>query len=411
MQPPNALLMPKCLPELTVQAPHPTPYRVAILGSRGIPARYGGFETFAEQLALGLVRAGMDVTVFAEAAADHPAPPAFDYQGIRVQPIPLRTLGPATTIWYDLVCLWHARRGFDVVYMLGYGAAFACWLPRCWGAQVWINMDGLEWKRSKWHPLARAYLRGMEACMARVATRVLADAQAIQRYYQARYPTGAPVTFIPYGAHLPATADTREGLTAQLQTWHLAPDAYLLIVARMEPENHILEMLQAYLAVADRLPWPLVVVGEHRATNAYCARLRQLNHDQIRFIGPVYDAAQLTALRRGARAYLHGHSVGGTNPSLLEAMACSNLVMAHDNPFNREVLGEDGLYFSASATLSTLLEELTQLEDRARQRHRQAVFTKVQSAYSWPGVIAAYVALIAQDGRGQRASGLGKDAA
>lgn len=373
------------------------PYRVAILGSRGIPARYGGFETFAEQLALGLTHAGVEVTVFAEAAADQAAQPAFDHQEIRVQPIRLRRLGPATTIWYDLVCLWRARRGFDVVYMLGYGAAFACWLPRCWGTQVWINMDGLEWKRSKWHPLARAYLRAMEACMARVATRVLADAQAIQAYYQHRYPTGAPATFIPYGAHLPASADAPDALAAQLHTWHLTPDGYLLIVARMEPENHIVEMLQAYLAVADRVPWPLVVVGEHRANNAYCARLRHIQHDHIRFIGTVYDAAQLTALRRGARAYLHGHSVGGTNPSLLEAMACANLVIAHDNPFNREVLDNQGLYFADASTLSALLIQLTTLDEDTRHAHQRAVWHRVQTTYSWSRVAAAYLALIAQD--------------
>lgn len=389
--------MPTCLPDLTVQAPRPTPYRIAILGSRGIPARYGGFETFAEQLALGLTQAGVEVTVFAEAAADQAASPSLDYQGIRVQPMRLRKLGPATTIWYDLMCLWRARRGFDVVYMLGYGAAFACWLPRCWGTPVWINMDGLEWKRSKWHPLARAYLHVMEACMARVATRVLADAQAIQSYYQHRYPTGAPATFIPYGAHVPNAAETQEEVAAQLHAWHLSYDGYLLIVARMEPENHIAEMLQAYLAVADALPWPLVVVGEHRANNAYCARLRHCQHEKVRFMGTVYDATLLTALRRGARAYLHGHSVGGTNPSLLEAMACANLVIAHDNPFNREVLDSQGFYFTNASALSALLIQLTTLDEASRRRHRQAVWHRVQTTYSWSHVVAAYLALLAQD--------------
>jgi glycosyltransferase involved in cell wall biosynthesis len=382
--------MQTCLPK-----PTSTPYRIAILGSRGIPARYGGFETFAEQLALGLVQAGVEVTVFAEgdSSADSAA---FDYQGIRVEPVRTHRLGPATTIVYDTMCLWRARRGFDVVYMLGYGAAFACWLPRCWGTQVWVNMDGLEWARSKWRPVARGYLRAMEACMARVATRVLADAQAIQRYYQQRYPKGAPSTFIPYGAHLPAV-NAQDDLSAQLQAWQLIPDGYLLIVARMEPENHILEMLQAYSAVAASVSMPLIVVGEHRAENAYCARLRDFTHQEgIRFIGPVYDAAALTALRRGAWAYLHGHSVGGTNPSLLEAMACANFVIAHDNPFNREVLGEHALYFSTPSDLSTLLQGFSSL-NHTRSRHQQAVSNRVQTAYSWSSVIGAYLALMAQD--------------
>jgi glycosyltransferase involved in cell wall biosynthesis len=340
---------------------------------------------------LGLVRAGIDVTVYAEGTQA-----AFDFHGVTVQPVPRYALGPAATIGYDLQCLWHARRDFDVVYMLGYGAAWGCWLPRCWGTQVWINMDGLEWARSKWHPVARWYLRAMEACMARVANRVLADAQAIQTYYEQRYPHGAPATFIPYGAHVPEHL-LPHPLSVALHRWGLVPDAYFLIVARMEPENHITDIIEGHQAWAG--PLPLVIVGDHQAQNAYCRRLRGWASPTVRFLGPVYDAQTLSALRQGALAYIHGHSVGGTNPSLLEAMACANLVIAHDNPFNREVLGDDALYFQHSASLAAQCQQVVTLPHTQRTQHRQAMLTRVRTHYTWEAVVQQYLDLIPHKAR------------
>nr|WP_281399003.1 DUF1972 domain-containing protein [Paenacidovorax monticola] len=207
---------------------------------------------------------------------------------------------------YDCACLWDARRGYDLVYMLGYGAAWACWWPRVFGVPVWINVDGLEWARSKWGGGARAYLRSMEWVASRVATRVIADAKAIGQRFREVYPKGAPCSYIAYGAELVQDADVDPSLLA---AWGLEPYRYMLVVARPEPENHILEIIQGYLLHGG--DWPLVVVGNVTGATAYERRLLQLAGEKVRFVGGIYDAQQLKSLRVHAACYLHGHSVGG----------------------------------------------------------------------------------------------------
>lgn len=364
-----------------------TRLRIAILGTRGIPARYGGFETFAEQLSVRLVQRGFDVTVYAE--ADGMPPPDATHRGVRVRYRRRPRWGAASVLAYDCACLWDARRGYDLVYMLGYGAAWACWWPRLWGTPVWINVDGLEWARSKWSAPARLYLRVMEWVATRAATRLIADADAIARRFRERYPRGAPCTTIAYGADI---VDPTHVSTAPLATWGLTPGRYALVVARPEPENHVLEIVQGYLQHDG--DWPLVVVGGVSGATAYQRRLLALRSDRIRFIGAIYDTVQLTALRAHAAVYLHGHSVGGTNPSLLESMACGSLVIAHDNPFNREVAGEGALYFANSAELAQKLKEAGKVSQQELLRRRVQMSTQVQFRYSWDGIAAQYVAAI-----------------
>ncbi|WP_406623212.1 DUF1972 domain-containing protein [Acidovorax sp. SDU_ACID1] len=173
----------------------PPALRIAILGTRGIPAGYGGFETFAEQLATRLVARGHRVTVYAEADG---APSAdSDHLGVRVRYRRRPRWGAASVLAYDCACLWDARKGYDLVYMLGYGAAWACWWPRLSGVPVWINVDGLEWARSKWSAVARIYLRAMEWVASRAATRTIADAQAIADRFRSLYPRGRPAASSP----------------------------------------------------------------------------------------------------------------------------------------------------------------------------------------------------------------------
>jgi len=171
--------------------------KLAILGSRGIPAGYGGFETFAEELSVRLVQQGVDVTVYCEAG--HGEQPAA-HQGVHLEHIPAPNLGPLTTILFDLLCLWHARKAFDVVYMLGYGTSIFCFIPRLWGSTVWINMDGVEWARSKWCRLAKIWFKIMEAAAMWTPDRLIADAEGILKHLQSRHARLPPVSVIPYGA-------------------------------------------------------------------------------------------------------------------------------------------------------------------------------------------------------------------
>jgi glycosyltransferase involved in cell wall biosynthesis len=357
--------------------------KLAVLGTRGIPARYGGFETFAEKLAIGLTQLGHEVTVYCE-AGDASAP--TEYRGVRLRYIPAPALGPLQTILYDLRCLWDARTGFDVVYMLGYGTAPFCLIPRLWGAEVWINPDGLEWARDKWGVAAKKYFRLMEWASLRVADRIIADAEAIADSLASRHGPIRSCSVIPYGCEVVETLPRIDPLAE----WALVPESYYLVVCRLEPENHVLEILQAFQR--SQSARELIVVGNTQARTRYVEQLRSICDPRIRMVGTVYDQEKLTCLRAHAFAYMHGHSVGGTNPSLLESMGCGNLIFAHDNPFNRETLGNCGVFFAN-------VDELTRAIDRMDQgagveRLRTAAKARARRRYRWPDIIASYAALL-----------------
>jgi glycosyltransferase involved in cell wall biosynthesis len=358
--------------------------RLAILGTKGIPARYGGFETFAEELGARLVTLGIDVTVYCELDGT-PGPP--EHRGIGLIYVPAPRRGPLTTILFDLRCLWHARKGYDIVYMLGYGAAAFCFLPRLWGTTVWLNVDGVEWARAKWGFAARLYFKLMETLAVKVPDRVVADAHAIRDHLIRRHSAHKPISVIAYGAqvvnHAPATSPLSE--------WRLTPNGYYLVVCRLEPENHVLEIIDGYCATESARP--LIVVGNHQSPNSYMRRLQAVRDPRVRFIGTVFDRSKLQALRYHAFAYCHGHSVGGTNPSLLEALGCGNAILAHNNPFNREAARDAALYFESSRNLAQHINELERDELR-RQRMRSQASLIVGTDYTWDLIATQYIDLI-----------------
>lgn len=358
--------------------------KLAILGTRGIPARYGGFETFAEKLATGLVRRGHQVTVYCEAGK---SPMPAEFHGVQLRYVSSPRLGPLETILYDLKCLWDARTGYDVVYMLGYGAAPFCAIPRFYGSEIWINPDGLEWARTKWNSPGRAYLRLMEWSAVRVADRVIADAAAIAESLSARHGALRNCTVIPYGCEVVDKLPCIEALTE----WALVPESYYLVVCRLEPENHVLEILRAFQQ--SKSARELIVVGNHRVQTRYVRELCSIRDPRIRMIGTVYDQEKLVCLRAHSFAYLHGHSVGGTNPSLLEAMGCGNLVLAHDNPFNRETLGDCGQFFASPAELTKAIHRV-ESEGSCIANYRKAVAARARAHYRWPEIISSYAALL-----------------
>lgn len=361
--------------------------RLAILGTRGIPARYGGFETFAEQIASRLVERGISVTVFCEDSdADSPS----SYRGVSLRYVRTPRLGPLTTVAFDFACLWHSRRGFDVVYMLGYGASVFCWIPRVFGAKVWINMDGLEWARSKWSMLARLWLRATEALAMVVPDRIIADAEGIRQNLADRYTRMPPCTMIPYGAEV--VNETPD--SSLLCEWGLVESSYYLVVCRFEPENHVLEIIKGYLASESGLP--LIVVGDHKLPTSYVSALVELASDRVRFVGTVYDSEKLIALRYFCRAYFHGHSVGGTNPSLLEALGCGNPVIAHDNPFNREVAGDAAVYFKAAEDIPELVHSLERDEALLAKMAAESLGV-VRQRYTWDHITDQYEALLGSE--------------
>jgi glycosyltransferase involved in cell wall biosynthesis len=363
--------------------------KIAILGTRGIPARYGGFETFAEQLAIRLTVIGHDVTVMCEAKPNSET----DYKGIKV--VHLRTLawGPLRTIIFDAECLWKSRKGYDVVYMLGYGASFLCWIPRLWGTRVWINMDGLEWTRAKWSRAGRTYLHLMEAVAMFTADRLIADARAIRenlriRHLYARHKT---CDVIPYGCEI-ISDPPGKNLIAE---WNLTERQYYLIVCRFEPENNVREMIEGHRRSGTRVP--LLLVGDRSTDTAYVREILKCEGSLVRFVGTVFDE-RIKALRYYSKAYFHGHSVGGTNPSLLEAMGCENLVLAHDNVFTREVLGQGGLFFDGPQSLARLITDVEAGTVGEGELRRECV-VRAGQFYSWSRIVSAYDELLVRNGQ------------
>ncbi len=362
--------------------------KLAILGTRGIPARYGGFESFADHISVLLAEAGIDVTVYCPRGSGT----ATQYHGVSLEYVSNPKLGPATTILYDLACLWRARKGFDVVYMLGYGSALFCWLPRLSASSVWINMDGLEWKRSKWSALAKFWLKSMEGIATRTATRLIVDAEEIGHDLRSRYPKSAPQTYIAYGAELQSIGHGQVRLV--LDDLGLQSQAYFMVVARLEPENHVLEIVEGFIKSGARSP--LIVVGDIATGTEYVGRLLglQAGNSNVRFVGSIYDRAKLDCLRIGALGYFHGHSVGGTNPALLEAMACGCFIVCHDNPFNREVADDAAVYFRSVHDVAEATNRISRMEPSALTAYKQRARERVRSRYSWERIRDRYLELL-----------------
>jgi glycosyltransferase involved in cell wall biosynthesis len=364
------------------------PIRLAILGTRGIPARYGGFETFAEKLAVHLTRNDIEVTVYCEKEEGNQPE---SYLGVKLVYLPAKQCGPFTTIFFDLLCIWHARKCYDIVYMLGYGAAPFCFFPRLNGTKIWLNVDGIEWARAKWGRLARTYFKLMEFFSMWAPNRVIADAEGIKGHLKSRHWRMPPCTVIPYGAPLIECPPD----SSLLGEWGLEQQRYFLVVARLEPENHVKEIIEGYKNSGTSIS--LVVVGNHNTGTPYINDLLQLADERVRLIGGVYDKAKLQALRYHSLAYFHGHSVGGTNPSLLEALGCGNLIIAHDNVFNREVTGDIGLYFKGSEEIPALLAEIENLSADVITDLRDQARLRIHEKYDWDKITDAYLRLIMED--------------
>ncbi len=367
------------------ETPTSRPLRLAILGSRGIPARHGGFETFAQEIAARLSERGVEVTVFCEAK---PGGRPVRYGKVRLEYVRAPFGGSLARVFYDLGALLRARKRYDVVYLLGYGSAFLAWIPRLFGRQLWINMDGLEWRRSKWGPLTSRWWKAMEGLAARWAHRLIFDNQAVALEVAQRRPKLAPHSVIAYGAPVQTQAPD----PARVRALGLEPGRYLLTVCRFEPENNLLEIVSA--AAQREGGAPLVVVSSTAERTAWQKKVMAHAGPLVRFIGPVYDPAILRTLRYHCQIYLHGHSVGGTNPSLLEAMGAGNMVLAHDNPFNREVLGEMGRYFSDPDDLADKLWDLERMSDRQRSLIGDGARDRVVNFYSWSAVTDRYIELL-----------------
>ncbi len=355
--------------------------KIAILGTRGIPNNYGGFEQNAENLSRWWIKQGHEVTVY---NPDYHPYKYDEWNGVRIKHIFSREdiLGMWGNFAYDYLCLKDAtENNYDIVLNLGYTpSALFFGLKKKTKAKFVTNMDGLEWKRSKWNRILRKFIRFCEERAVSLSDFLIADNPAIEEYYKETYGV-AYIRYIPYGAELFHSPDTK-----YLDEYGLEPYRYYMLVARLEPENNIEMILDGYLLSGAREPF--LVVGGLR--NKYAKHLLRKYGitEKIMFAGGIYDYRKLSSLRWFSKLYFHGHSVGGTNPSLLEAMASNAYIAAHDNPFNRNVLGEEAFYFKTREDIKDIINSYSEeLRDEYIRKNR----TKIKEVYNWERVSVEYL--------------------
>ena len=352
--------------------------KVAILGSRGIPNRYGGFEELAERLAIGLANRGHQVIVYNP--SDHPVK-GWKHPGVTLVRIfnPENVLGSFGQFIYDLGASIHTRFAKpDVILQLGYTSSSIWYWVIPHKSRIITNMDGLEWMRSKYSKPVRRFLHLAEKWAAKHSHLLVADNPEIEHYLHEGFKN--QVVYIPYGADV-----TRKFDESTPEKYGVEPGKYHMLIARMEPENHVAEILEGvHNSSADT---PILVVGK---LNDYARRLKSSYHNDKRiiFLGSIYDKEILNSLRYHSHYYFHGHSVGGTNPSLLEAMACGCRIIAHDNAFNRNVLKNNALYFTNASDISTQIDQ--SFEALVWEKRSRRNISAIRVNFNWRVIVEQY---------------------
>jgi glycosyltransferase involved in cell wall biosynthesis len=351
--------------------------RIALLGTRGVPARYGGFETAVEEVGRRLAERGHRVVVYCRTADGQERPAR--HLGMELVHLPAARKRSLETLSHSALSVAHllAHR-VDAAFL--FNAANAPLLPLLRAARIPVatHVDGLEWKRAKWGPLGQRYYRAAESLAVRWSDGLIADAQGIADYYRREF--GAPTTLLTYGAPIIDPGSDR------LADLDLTSGGYHLVVARFEPENHVDLIVEGYVRSAATKP--LVIVGSAPYSDAYTARVHAAADHRVRFLGGVWDQVQLDQLYAHSYTYLHGHSVGGTNPSLLRAIGAGAAALAYDVDFNREVVEDSGRFFVSPADVATLVEAAE--ADPAEVRHRGQRARDLAGAYDWDDVAAGY---------------------
>lgn len=358
--------------------------KVAILGTRGIPNHYGGFEQFAEYFSVYMVQKGHEVYCYN--SHNHPHQEKT-FQGVHIlhQHDPEYKYGTFGQFIYDYNCILDARqRNFDVILQLGY-TSNSIWfflLPK--KSVIVTNMDGIEWKRSKYNRAVQQFLRFAERLAAVTSDHLVADSLGIQSFLKKRY--GKDSTYIAYGAHPFNQPDV-----SVLQKYQVQPDQYHMLMARFEPENNLEMVLDGVVLSGQNTP--ILVIGKHETKYGTYLKNKYKKHTHIRFLGAIYQINDLNNLRYFCHFYFHGHSVGGTNPSLLEAMASQAFILAHSNDFNKGILKENAFYFKNAQEVKNLL--LT-VQKNSNLQFVTNNFQTIEREFNWNHINEQYLQLLEQ---------------
>lgn len=360
--------------------------RIAILGTRGIPASYGGFETFAEHLSTRLVARGHEVTVYGR--AHYISPRQLEYHGVRLKVLPTIRHKYFDTVVHAFLSAVHAVSGrFDAALICNAANAPFAPILRFTGTPVVLNVDGLEHKRKKWGWMGRRYYLLAERLATILPNATVTDAQVIHDYYLARY--NAPSTMIAYGSEV----ERRPDRTA-VRRWRAEPNRYILYVSRLEPENNARLVIEAFKKV--RTAYRLLIVGDAPYAHDYIQDLkaRARGDKRIIFTGFVFGQ-DYRALQQNAYCYVHATEVGGTHPALLEAMGYGNCVLTLATPENIEAVGDAGIAYADEADLTEKLQKVLR-DGSLVQSYRHRAQQRVQKFYDWERVVDEYEQLFSK---------------
>lgn len=360
--------------------------KIAFVSTRGIPNNYGGFEQFAEYISVGMAQRGHEVVVYSPKF--HPYQEST-YKGVRIKHIysPETWMGSSVgSFFYDFASLRDAlkKEDFDIIYEAGYTSI----IP----AYIWFNvkkrkrpifttnMDGLENKRSKFSPMVRRFLDWEEKMAVKYSHYLIADNMGIHDYYKEKY--GKESKFLAYGA------DIHDDFKAEyLEEFGLKSEEYYILIARLEPENNIVMAIEGYLHSKENGRRPLIVVGKTNTPHGKELVEKYGNERNVEFVGGIYDFKKLDSVRHFSKAYFHGNSVGGTNPSLLEAMAAGCFIFAHDNIFNRAVLKENAFYYPSADKVTEYLNRIDTIAEGSKIQYTARNIEVIRNEYSWESLI------------------------
>lgn len=356
--------------------------KVSIVGTRGIPANYGGFETFAHELSILLAQKDIDVTVY----CDRPESDAVsELHGVKLKYSKTTKSENPLLYYYDTIrkSLKHS----DIILVAGTGGSLFYFLNLFRRKIIITNTDGLESRRGKWGFIKKTFIRITEFFAMKWSTALVADsigiADYIKEHYSAR--TGSKISVIEYGAPINNTFDQQV-----LDKYKLEANNYYLVVSRLEPENNVRLIIDGYLRSETQKK--LVIVG-NKLQNNYVDDLLRSESDSIIFPGGIYNPEELAAVRYSCYAYIHGHSVGGTNPSLLEALGSGNICICHDNRFNREVTQNEMFYFNDVKSFIDSVQSIEGLNDQERAELKEKAFNRIKNYYNWENISEKYIKL------------------
>ena len=359
----------------------PARLRIAMLGTRGVPASYSGFETCVEELGARLGARGHEVTVYCR--VPHIAYPGISYRGMRLVKLPTIRSKHFDTIVHTLLSSLHAlARRYDVALYFNVGNSPLTWIPRLAGQRVVLNVDGVDWKRKKWGRFARLYIRVCERWAARFPDRVVTDSRRVQQYYRER--RGTTSSYIAYGAEPIAVASG-----PHLARFGLEPERYVLFVGRLVPENCAHHLVEAFEGLSTDLK--CVIVGDAPYSDEYIHTLRAAADPRVIFTGYLFGEGYRELLSN-AYCFVETSEVGGTHPALLEAMAAQRCVVVNDTPENLETIADAGFSYdgaTGAARLRSVLEDLLKDPGLVAEQARRGL-ERVRCHYSWDGVTDTY---------------------